>query len=272
MVPLVNKAFEAAGFKNRLKSATRRPDMDPMDVRYNQIYWVDRDERRTTPPAAASPIPAPAKSWPRASASNPTGPHCQPLFGRPMNPRSAVAAGRRQRFRGRISGRRRAALPPYSTPETEQQLVLLRQALLTAHETGHTLGFDHKLDVQHERSRSVMEYPSPRIKIVNGKIDLTDAYQKQIGAYDIMTFDTRTPSSARAGKDRLRQHHQRLRKQGLTYTPQTDPRWNRYDDGPDPPNICETPRLSVRSCWPTTARPFLRMASRTATSAVFAFG
>ena len=31
-----------------------------------------------------------------------------------------------------------------------------------------------------------MEYPSPRIKLTNGKIDLTDAYQKQIGAYDTM--------------------------------------------------------------------------------------
>ena len=32
---------------------------------------------------------------------------------------------------------------PYSSPDSEQQLVLLRQALLTAHEVGHSLGFSH---------------------------------------------------------------------------------------------------------------------------------
>ena len=40
-----NKAFEAAGFKNALEIRDMPPGMDPMDVRYNQIYWVDRDER-----------------------------------------------------------------------------------------------------------------------------------------------------------------------------------------------------------------------------------
>jgi len=40
-----NKAFEAAGFKNAIEIRDAPLDMDIMDVRYNQIYWVDRDER-----------------------------------------------------------------------------------------------------------------------------------------------------------------------------------------------------------------------------------
>jgi hypothetical protein len=128
-----------------------------------------------------------------------------------------------------------AGLPAYATPETEQQLVLLRQALLTAHETGHTLGFDHNWTSSMNDRASVMEYPSPRIKIVNGKIDLTDAYQKQIGAYDVMTvrfaYTEFPPAQEKAGLDNIIRD---MRKQGLTYTPSTDPRWNRYDDGPDP--------------------------------------
>lgn len=40
-----NKSFEAAGFKNALEIRDMPPGMDPMDVRYNQIYWVNRDER-----------------------------------------------------------------------------------------------------------------------------------------------------------------------------------------------------------------------------------
>jgi hypothetical protein len=82
---------------------------------------------------------------------------------------------------------------------------------------------------------SVMEYPSPRLKIVNGKIDLTDAYQKQIGAYDIMTvryaYTEFPPAQEKSGLDNIIKD---MRKQGLMYTPATDPRWNRYDDGPDP--------------------------------------
>ena len=128
-----------------------------------------------------------------------------------------------------------AGLPPYSTPETEQQLVLLRQALLTAHETGHTLGFDHNWNSSMNDRASVMEYPSPRLKVVNGKIDLTDAYQKQIGAYDIMTvryaYTEFPPAQEQAGLENIIKD---MRKAGLLFTPSTDPRWNRYDDGPDP--------------------------------------
>jgi hypothetical protein len=215
-----NKAFEAAGFKNALDIRDTPADMDPMDVRYNQIYWVDRDERGYS------------------TGGGLTDPRTGEILAarvRLESDRVRTVSRYWQTYEPPMNGFFDAALPPYSTPETEQQLVLLRQALLTAHEVGHTLGFDHNWNSSMNDRASVMEYPSPRIKIVNGKIDLTDAYQKQIGAYDIMTvryaYTEFAPGKEKAGLDNIIKD---MRKQGLMYTPATDPRWNRYDDLSDP--------------------------------------
>jgi hypothetical protein len=40
-----NKAFEAAGFRNAVQVADPTPDMDPMDIRYAWMLWINRDER-----------------------------------------------------------------------------------------------------------------------------------------------------------------------------------------------------------------------------------
>ena len=220
-----NKSFEAAGYKNALEIRDMPPRMDPMDVRYNQIYWVNRDERgystgggltdpRTGEILAArvrlesDRVRTVSKYW---QSYMPTG----------------GTDGQNDFF----------FLPdvPYASPDSEQQLVLLRQALLTAHETGHSLGFSHNWNSSINDRASVMEYPSPRIKLVNGKIDLTDAYQKQIGAYDTMmvryAYTEFSPEKEAAGLEGIILD---MRKQGLLFTPSTDPRWNRYDDLADP--------------------------------------
>ena len=221
-----NKSFEAAGYKNALEIRDMPPGMDPMDVRYNQIYWVNRDERgystgggltdpRTGEILAArvrlesDRVRTASKYW---QSYMPTGSDGQNDFFLLPEPDAA-----------------------YSSPDSEQQLLLLRQALLTAHEVGHSLGFGHNWNSSINDRASVMEYPSPRIKLVNGKIDLTDAYQKQIGAYDTMMVRyayTEFPRDKEAAG--LEGVIQDMRKQGLLFTPSTDPRWNRYDDLADP--------------------------------------
>jgi len=76
-------------------------------------------------------------------------------------------------------------MDPKTSPSV---MALARIRQLAAHETGHTLGLAHNMAASsHDRS-SVMDYPAPLIKITNGKLDLSDAYSKGIGAYDIFAI------------------------------------------------------------------------------------
>jgi len=223
-----NKAFEAAGFRNAMEIRDAPLDMDPMDIRYNQIYWVDRDERGystgggLTDPRTGEIIAARVRleSDRVRTASR---------YWQSYMPGATGSGG------GENGERLFLPLPAYSTPDSELQLSLLREALLTAHEVGHSLGFAHNWTSSMNDRASVMEYPSPRLKITNGKIDLTDAYQKEIGAYDTMmvryAYTPFAKDKEKAGLDAIIAD---MRKQGLTFTPSTDPRWNRYDDLADP--------------------------------------
>ena len=225
-----NKAFEAAGFRNAMEIRDAPLDMDPMDIRYNQIYWVNRDERGystgggLTDPRTGEIIAA------RVRLESDRVRTASSYWQSYMPGATGGGAGDSQ-----PEERFFLPLPAYSSPDTEQQLSLLREALLAAHEVGHSLGFSHNWNSSINDRASVMEYPSPRIKLTNGKIDLTDAYQREIGAYDIMmvryAYTEFPKDKEKAGLNGIIAD---MRKQGLIFTPSTDPRWNRYDDLADP--------------------------------------
>ena len=225
-----NKSFEAAGYRNALEIRDAPADMDPMDIRYNQIYWVDRDERgystgggltdpRTGEILAArvrlesDRVRTASRYWqsyrPGATSQNGSGDNDEGMF---------------------------LALPPYSTPETEQQLVLLREALLTAHEAGHSLGFGHNWTSSMNERASVMEYPSPRV----GPEERQDRSDRCVSERDrrVRHHDGALRLHRFRGGQREggagRRSSRDMRKQGLLFTPATDPRWNRYDDLGDP--------------------------------------
>jgi hypothetical protein len=70
-------------------------------------------------------------------------------------------------------------------PMLEMALARIRQ--LSAHEVGHTLGFAHNFEASTNGRASVMDYPHPMIQLKDGEIDLTNAYDNKIGAWDKVT-------------------------------------------------------------------------------------
>ncbi len=157
-----DQAFAAAGYKHAFKVEMLPPDADPMDARYNMINWVHRLTR----------------GWSYGGGLT------DPRTGEIIKGHVVLGSLRvRQDFL--IA---EGLLAPYETgkpasPEMEK-MALSRLKQLAAHEVGHTLGLAHAYSSSTENRSSVMDYPHPLVKLTNGKIDLSEAYDDKIGAFD----------------------------------------------------------------------------------------
>ena len=67
------------------------------------------------------------------------------------------------------------------------EFALARIRQLGAHEVGHTLGFAHNFAASMNDRASVMDYPHPLVLLKDGKIDVSQAYDSGIGAWDKVT-------------------------------------------------------------------------------------
>lgn len=157
-----NQAFEAAGYKNAWRVEMLPSEADPMDVRYNVIQWVHRSTRGWSYGASVS----------------------DPRTGEIIKGHVTLGSLRvRQDFM--IA---EGLLAPYedgnTIPKEMQEMALARLRQLAAHEVGHTLGIVHNYSSSTEGRASVMDYPHPVATLVNGKIDLSQAYDNKIGDWD----------------------------------------------------------------------------------------
>ena len=157
-----NQAFEAAGYINAFRVELLPEDADPMDVRYNMINWVHRSTR----------------GWSYGSSV------MDPRTGEIIKGHVTLGSLRvRQDFL--IA---EGLLAPYEQgkPVTKEmeQMALARLRQLSAHEVGHTLGLSHSYASSSENMASVMDYPHPVVKLKDGKVDLSEAYDNKIGVFD----------------------------------------------------------------------------------------
>lgn len=162
-----DQAFEAAGYKNAFQVKVMPEGAHPLDVRYNVIQWVHRSTR----------------GWSYGSGVT------DPRTGEMMKGHVSLGSLRvRQDFLIATG-----LLQPYENGDerpndmTEMALARLRQ--LSAHEVGHTLGLAHNFAASVNNRASVMDYPQPYVKMdESGNIDLSEAYDDKIGAWDKVTI------------------------------------------------------------------------------------
>ncbi|OAB78944.1 zinc-dependent metalloprotease [Cochleicola gelatinilyticus] len=161
-----NEAFEAIGYTNAFQVKMLPPDADPMDVRYNTIQWVHRSTR----------------GW--SYGSSVTDPRTGEII------KGHVSLGS-LRIRQDFMIAQALMNQPFKNnnanyqPMLEMALARIRQ--LAAHEVGHTLGFAHNFAASATNNASVMDYPHPFLKLENGTIDFSKAYDSGIGTWDKVT-------------------------------------------------------------------------------------
>jgi Met-zincin/Domain of unknown function (DUF5117) len=160
-----NQAYEAAGYRDAFQVKLLPEDVDPMDVRYNVIQWVHRSTR----------------GWSYGSSI------LDPRTGEIMKGHVTLGSLRIRQDYMIAEG----LLAPYvddNVPDEMINMALARIRQLSAHEVGHTLGFEHNFAASTQDRASVMDYPVPLIRFDdNGEIDLSDAYGVGIGAWDKRT-------------------------------------------------------------------------------------
>ena len=156
-----NQAFESAGYKDAFRIEVLPEDADPMDVRYNLIQWIHRSTR----------------GWSYGASI------VDPRTGEIIKGQVSLGSLRVRQDYMILSGL-------IDNPNDIKNKSLIKKTSLdrirqlSAHEIGHTLGFAHNYISSANNRSSVMDYPHPKIDIVNGNINIDNAYSKNIGDWD----------------------------------------------------------------------------------------
>ena len=223
------EAFTQAGFINGFKVELLPEDADPQDVRYNMIQWVHRATR----------------GWSYGSAVT------DPRTGEIIKGHVTLGSQRVRQdhliARGLTAGWEDRA----AAEDAAMKLSLDRIRQLSAHEVGHTLGFDHNFAASTNDNASVMDYPHPKIALADGNIDISAPYDIGVGAWDryIVEYGYGEYTDAKEESAQLSALIKQAQSEGLRYIGEADSRAksasNAYaslwDNGSDP--VAELVRL-----------------------------
>ncbi len=156
----------------------------------------------------------------------------------------------------------------------DQEAALQRLRQLSAHEIGHTLGLQHNYASSVNNRASVMDYPHPIATIKDGKIDLSEAYDTKIGAFDKMTIEygyQDFPAGTNEDKA-LYEMIQNSLKAGLTFLSDQDarplggahPYAHLWDNGKNPSDeldrVLEVRALALKNFGERNIKPGMPMA------------
>ena len=160
-----NQAFEAAGYRNAYRVEMLPEGADPLDVRYNVIQWVHRSTR----------------GWSYGYSV------IDPRTGEILKGHVSLGSLRVRQDYLIAEG----LTGPYDDgdiPDAMLDMSLARIRQLSAHEVGHTLGFQHNFAASTQDRASVMDYPFPLIGFDPAAgVSLDNAYDDRIGQWDIRT-------------------------------------------------------------------------------------
>ncbi len=161
-----NEIFEAAGFRNAFEVRDLPEGVDPLDARYNIIYWVHRRG---------------------------PGPSVGPSFRDPRTGEIMKTVVRMDSHRSQVDYNIWAGLLPAAGPGglnvDAEEFTMARRRQHTAHEIGHTIGIAHNFISASQDRASVMDYPAPLISLdAQGNLDLSRAYRDEGGAWDSLAI------------------------------------------------------------------------------------